>query len=421
MKNIHGPEKIIPGKVGNTTSTFYPSMDGYARYNSASALTFAGILDAAGNQNNTAATTASVHISGGSGTGASTNYDVLQRYLAVFDSSSIPDADTISSATLSLYVTSKADEFSANKPTFTIMGATLASDATIASSDYEGTFDNNQTSFATAKTYADITTTAYNDWALNASGIAAISKTGNSRFSARFAQDITGGTPAPQQATGAREYQMVFSTVDETGTTQDPKLVVEHAASASEVSVFETFSLTESHSETLIANSSVLDTFSLTENTASMRAAFASLVETFALTETSSTTVAHNSSVNDNLVLTESVGNLRQINLGTPFETFQLSDATTVSLGDLLASVLDEFTLTESQQFLLSTFLTVAEELNLTENLGVTVAFVANAVDIFVLTDNVSGEKQAATSVQLPGGRYQGSLKRIELKYGGRM
>jgi len=225
-----GDENIVPGKVGNTTSTFYPSLDGYVRYNS-TGVSWASIIAAAGNQTNTAATNLAWQVSGAvSGTGASSLFDVLARYVLVFDTSSIPDGDTISSATFSGYCDTKTDEFSVD-PTMTIMGATLASDASIANGDYASTFTNHQVSFATAKTFADFTTSAYNDFALNASGISAISKTGNSRFSLRFAQDVTGGT-TPQQATAAREFFVSIASSEASGTSQDPKLVVEHAGAA---------------------------------------------------------------------------------------------------------------------------------------------------------------------------------------------
>lgn len=216
---------IIPGKIGNTTSTFYPSLDGFARYLTPDT-TFAGAIAANGNSSNSAAATLEfVRISTGA---SSTAFDLNARTFYVFDTSAIPDGDTISSATFSVYSYAKANEFTA-VPDMTIAGATLASDAAIANSDYEGTASNTTKYTDTDISYASWVTAAYNNFALNATGIAAISKTGNTRIGGRNTADGFGGT-TPTAAAGGREYQVDTYSVDQTGTSTDPTLVVEHAA-----------------------------------------------------------------------------------------------------------------------------------------------------------------------------------------------
>ena len=66
----------------------------------------------------------------------------------------------------------------------------------------------------------------YNNFALNASGLAAINKTGITKFSLRIVSDIDNVEPTWSSGNDA-----VFdiSEADETGTTQDPKLVIEHS------------------------------------------------------------------------------------------------------------------------------------------------------------------------------------------------
>lgn len=210
-----------------STTTFYPTMDGRVRYNS-TGVVWATIIASGGTQTIVTETTLNWQLSGSTATGASSTFDVLGRPILVFDTSIIGDTDTISSATFSGYCTAKQDEMSV-PPTMTIMGATLGIDTTINVDDYLNTFTNHQTAFATAKTYADLTTSAYNDFVLNASGIAAISKTGNTRLSLRFAQDVTGGT-TPQQAVGNRDNLTVISSSEEADVAQDPKLTVTYAA-----------------------------------------------------------------------------------------------------------------------------------------------------------------------------------------------
>ena len=223
--------------IGLTTTTVYPdpspettTVDGYARYNS-TGVSWASIISANGGQfNDSAVDSVLWQISGSTGTGVSSTFDVLTRSFTLFDTSSIADSDSIDSGTMSLYCTSKLDEFSVD-PTMGIMGATTASNTALASSDFQGTFSN-QTLFATAKTHGSFTTSAYNDYTLNSSGLSAVSKTGVTKIGLRHAEDITGGT-SPQQATSARDWNVVCSSADTTGTSQDPKLAIVHSASAS--------------------------------------------------------------------------------------------------------------------------------------------------------------------------------------------
>lgn len=209
---------IIPGTVGNTVSTFYPdaspetsSVDGYT-YKSGGG-TYASVHDASNADDATDNGTSQTLRN-------NTSFEVL-RMIFVFDTSSIPDTDTIDSAVASFYPSAAGS--SANSESVSLVEATTASNTALAVGDYDG--------YGTTKLASDITmaswsTGAYKDFTLNGTGIALISKTGTTKLGLRTSGDVSNTAP-----TGANTAGVYFA--DQTGTTNDPKLVVTHSASAS--------------------------------------------------------------------------------------------------------------------------------------------------------------------------------------------
>lgn len=224
-----GGVQIISGKIGNTTDTFYPdaspettSVDGYAGNNTPA--TWATIRAAAGNfsSDTTASTLLGWDTSGGGGT----PFAYMYRAFFLFDTSAIADGDTIDSATLSIYGISKADPVS-NTPDINIYASTPASNTAIINTDFQQV---GSTAFSTAITYASYSTTGYNDFALNASGLSAVTKTGVSKFSARNANKDVAAVSPSTSASGFTGFNGYYA--DQTGTANDPQLVVVHTASA---------------------------------------------------------------------------------------------------------------------------------------------------------------------------------------------
>ena len=138
--------------VGLTVTIAYPqsgdpgpedtTVDGRARYNS-TAQVWSGIIAGNGTDasDNTSSDVAWI-ISGGLNTGASSNFDILWRSFILFNTEPIPNDDTITEASIGIYIASTpVNEFSV-APTMTIMGATTASNTAIAASDFQGTFSN---------------------------------------------------------------------------------------------------------------------------------------------------------------------------------------------------------------------------------------------------------------------------------------
>lgn len=121
----------------------------------------------------------------------SNQYGTLSRFVCLFDTSSIPDTDVISSATLSLYGRNVVDGFGGSQAVG-IVTSTPASNTNIVTGDYAN--------FGTTRQASDIdlgswVTSAYNDFPLNATGLASISKTGITKFGARISGDIDNSAP----------------------------------------------------------------------------------------------------------------------------------------------------------------------------------------------------------------------------------
>ena len=224
--------RILKGSVGNTTSTFYPdphtestSVDGIAitNYGAGSGESWATNVAAAGAAADDTDTTIKV---------ASMLCDTVTdkwrrifRGFFLFDTSALPDTDTISSAVLSLYGSGKDDALS-NTPNVDIYTSTPASNTALVAGDYAQVGSVSQT--GTAITYAGWSTSAYNDFTFNATGIGNVSKTGVSKFATRNVNyDVANVAPTWGSA---GEYNLICISADTAGTSTDPKLVVVHSA-----------------------------------------------------------------------------------------------------------------------------------------------------------------------------------------------
>lgn len=226
---------LIPSAYADTL-TVYPSsstggstVDGYASRNTVDQ-TFAAIIAGAGNAvDNTTANAIAVAV----GSSSTTNqFKDVRRYIATFDTSDLTASVEITEAVLSLRGTGKANALGSDA--IHICAATPASNTVLVNADYG---QLGSTSFANIA-YASWSTTAYNDFTLDANGEANISKTGISRFGSRMGWDI-GGTFGGAWASNDYTF-FQFYTADQTGTTNDPKLsVIYSVSSPSQVIIFE--------------------------------------------------------------------------------------------------------------------------------------------------------------------------------------
>ena len=169
-----------------------------------------------------------IHISAA---GVINQWDALDRDIILFDASPIADTDDVTSVTMSVWGTSKLDNF----PTplamnMDIYTSTPASTSNLVAADFQQVGSVSQTGGAVI-TYANFTLGAYNDFVFNATGRSNVSKTGISKFGIRNANyDVSTNVPLWQDA-GTTYMQM--NTADVAGTANDPKLVVVHTAVAS--------------------------------------------------------------------------------------------------------------------------------------------------------------------------------------------
>lgn len=159
--------------------------------------------------------------------GTSNQFAELYRCYFLFDSSALPDTDEISSAVVNLKRSTNATLNALGDTEMDIVASTPAANTDLISNDYAAV---GSTVFASVNT-STITAEAYYDWTLNASGIAAVSKTGVSKFALRIDWD-TDNSFTGSWSSGA--YTGIYPTAAETnsGTTSDPKLTVTHAAAA---------------------------------------------------------------------------------------------------------------------------------------------------------------------------------------------
>lgn len=216
--------QIVKGKVGRTTSTFYPnaspestSVDGRAGRDTNTGETWTATRTGSGtisDDNTTQNDHAQIFASG--------SRRLFYRGHFIFDTSAIPDGDTIDSGTISFYDDGTRVD-GATGGGLALVESTSASNTSIVNSDYS---NYNTTRLAdTDIDYTSHTLNAYADMTLNSSGLSNISKTSVSKFATINSLDLDNSDPGGS-------YNSAFSGyfADQTGTTQDPKLVVVHSA-----------------------------------------------------------------------------------------------------------------------------------------------------------------------------------------------
>ena len=221
--------------VLNATGTFYPdpnpettSVDGVVFEDAnISPVDWATLITAAGNgfdDLNTPSTDVELL------TGSDANlWNILQRGIILFDTSSLGASASISAATLSVFGAGKVDTVGWI-PDINIYGSTPASNTALANGDFTQT---QNTAFSTAITYDNFSTSGYNAFALNASGISNISKTGVSKFSAKNANYDVAQVEPTWSENGIAYLQIHAAEV--AGTSQDPKLVVTYTAASGSI------------------------------------------------------------------------------------------------------------------------------------------------------------------------------------------
>lgn len=208
-----------------TELTFNPSIDGQVvREVIGSAESWATIRAGAGTGVNKTASDFYPTVINTTTAEVDNTWEQLWRVILIFDTSSIPDDATILEATLSLRGLGKVDLISA-APSLAVYDAAPATDTDIIAADFNTI---GIAAFSDIITYANFSITGFNDFTLNALGLANISKTGKSSFGLRDVVYDAGGAVPPQPGSGNRGCSMRTYTVDSSAARR-PKLVVTYS------------------------------------------------------------------------------------------------------------------------------------------------------------------------------------------------
>lgn len=231
-------KSIRKGKIGNTTSVFRPSPStgtppidaGLRRINAGE--TFSSIRTSAGTEARNTETDDAVGTIVANGGGAS-NWTQMARSVWGFPTGAgIPATDVISSATLGLRGTSANNQFSQSVVIDRMVPASASAAVT---SDYDiANWDGVEQAIARI-TIASWNTSGFNTFTLNSTGIANIAKgSGYSWYGGRLSADFDNSSPTPSNTFARAECYFA----DQTGTTNDPTLTVEHEAPPAVSGVF---------------------------------------------------------------------------------------------------------------------------------------------------------------------------------------
>lgn len=227
---------IKAGKVGNTTSTYYPNAGDTSPIDME--LSGGGYTATSFNSWDDAHDDTVGNPGGYSTASGNRSATVLQArlrswinsggWIAIYRNSiGFPTTDlgtdNIDSATISLYLTEVVNNFSQS---VVLDKHTPTTEGTTPLTDYATTnFDSVEQ--CTSVSVSTLSTGAYEDFTLNSTGEGNINKDSNSYFALRMTGDMTDTEPS---WSSNKSGTVKFSSADETGTTQDPKLVVEHSA-----------------------------------------------------------------------------------------------------------------------------------------------------------------------------------------------
>lgn len=148
--------------------------------------------------------------------GGGDNECSIQRGIFMFDTSTIGSGTTITAATMSLFGSAHNN---ASSTYICIVTTTPANNTFLVNADYAQFGSTKQATDLSLSTWSDV---AYNDFIFNATGYGNISKTGVSKYGTRIGRDFD------NSSLGASNLFNGITVIgaNNTGTTQDPKLVV---------------------------------------------------------------------------------------------------------------------------------------------------------------------------------------------------
>lgn len=211
----------------NTTSTFYPdpnpettSCDGKVEDNDGTVWSAQHDLTTGAVDDTAASDYILCRLSG-------SDYAVWRIFI-FWDTSALPDTDTISATTVGLRGIGASDS-NDDAVTLGICSTDSTSTTGLVAGDMDSVVVHEETPYGTilASNWVGL---SYNTFTLNAAGISNVSKTGLTKVSARNSKDYAETTSHGSAPTGNNGIQ--FAMADQSGTDKDPLLTVTHAAAA---------------------------------------------------------------------------------------------------------------------------------------------------------------------------------------------
>lgn len=211
-------------------------------------------------------------------------YAGIVRSIFLFDTSGLTSSATISNAVFSVYGDSvTADDLTGGASTnskIVLCSSAPASNTALANADYSSL---GTTHYGDSAIFNSLNTAAYNDITLNASGLAAISKTSITKFGCRSGWDIDNTTTGlTWHGSGQTRFGIFFA--DQTGTANDPKLVVTYSTSTAWTKDLpETLTITDSLLKSTIRNLS--ETLTITDVLEKGKVFLSTLTESFSISD----------------------------------------------------------------------------------------------------------------------------------------
>jgi hypothetical protein len=156
-----------------------------------------------------------------------TAYNELDRSIFLFDTSQLGANSQINNAIMSLWCTSRAQNWVLNDWTIDIFTSTPASNTSLATGDYLQVGTASQTTGALL--YSSVVINKYIEWDLSSTGKGNISKTGVTKFGCREATYDAPNIAPAYEASKTMEFRGNYA--DLAGTVNDPKLTVIYTSS----------------------------------------------------------------------------------------------------------------------------------------------------------------------------------------------
>ena len=161
-----------------------------------------------------------------SGTGSLCDCLIYRGFFPI-DTSGIGDGDTISAAVLKLYVAYRTDTEDDGDDWFNVVQTSQASTSALQNDDYiDCGAVNDPTEGATRVDATGITTSAYNNWTLDATGRGWIDKTGYTKLGLREGHDAIDSPLTTPTGGGIERVTITVASSEDTSGTKDPYLDV---------------------------------------------------------------------------------------------------------------------------------------------------------------------------------------------------